>query len=117
MFHGQHKDRSDCKVFDSAVLAEIQGMAQTGLTKDEIMEGMSVDFDKLPQADQDAFNEHYSYGRLVGLRQMGDNLFMQARSKQGTAAALAFLARFSKEWQKEVAEGGGDTSFNFTMKV
>lgn len=117
MFHGQHKDRSNLKVFDTAVLAEIQGMAQTGLQKDEILEGMSVDWDSLPQADKDAFQEHYSYGRLVGMRQMGDNLFMQARSKQGTAAALAFLSRFAKEWQREVAEAGGDTNFNFTMKI
>lgn len=116
MFHGQHKDRSKLNVFDSAILAEIQGMAQTGLTQAEILEGMSITWDNLDQADRDAFSEHYKYGRLVGLRQMGDNLFMQARSKQGTAAALAFLARFAKEWQKEVAESG-DTSFNFTMKL
>lgn len=117
MFYGQHKDRSELKVFNDAVLSEIQGMAQTGLTRDEILEGYSVVWEKLPEADQAAFTEHYNYGRLIGLKQMGDNLFSQARSKQGTPAALAFLARFAKEWQREVETAGGNTNFNFTMKI
>ena len=116
MFYGQHKDRSSLKLFSEAVLTEVQAMAQAGLTKEEILDGFSLSMDQIPEDDMNAFNEHFNYGRVIGLRQMGDNLFMQARSKQGTPAALAFLGRFAREWQKEVNENG-DTTFNFTMKV
>lgn len=116
MYHGQHKDRSKLAFFSDATLTEVQEWARAGITKEEIMEGYSILWEDLPKEDQDAFMEHYKYGRIQGIKQMSDALFLQARGKQGTAAALAFLARFAKEWQKEVSENG-DTNFNFSMKL
>jgi hypothetical protein len=116
MYHGQHKDRSNLKFFTDATLSEVQDWARAGITREEIMDGYSLAWEDLPQADQDAFEEHYRYGRIQGIKQMSDALFLQARGKQGTPAALAFLARFSKEWQGEINPDGKQT-FNFTMNV
>ena len=117
MYHGQNLSRKECEVFDDSTLREVQGMAQVGLTRNEILDGYSISWDDLPETDQKAFTEHYNYGRVCGLKQMSESLFLQARSKQGTAASLAYLARFAAEWKKEVDTATGDTNFVFNMKM
>lgn len=103
-FFGDNKDRSNLEVLDDSILAEIQSFASRGLTKEEILLGYSLDWDRLPIADQEAFDEHYNYGRIVGVKAMSDSLFLQAKGRNGTAAALAYLLRFGTKFEP-LAEG------------
>lgn len=93
-FFGENKDRSSLAVLDDSVLAEVQSFASRGLTKEEILLGYSLCWDDLPDADRKAFEEHFNYGRVVGVKAMSDSLFLQAKGRNGTAAALAYLLRF-----------------------
>jgi len=98
IYYGQHVDRSNCKVFNDAILSEVESMAKQGLTLDEIINGYSLTWDKLPAEDQEAFMEHFNYGKVQGVKQMSEALFMQAKGKNGTPAALAYLLRFAKNF-------------------
>ena len=85
-------------VFNDAILSEVESMAKQGLTREEIIGGYSLEWDALPAEDQEAFMEHFNYGKIQGIKQMSEALFMQAKSKNGTAAALAYLLRFAKNF-------------------
>jgi hypothetical protein len=98
IYYGQHVNRSNCQVFNDAILSEVESMAKQGLTREEIISGYSLEWDALPAEDQEAFMEHFNYGKIQGIKQMSEALFMQAKSKNGTAAALAYLLRFAQNF-------------------
>lgn len=103
-FFGENRDHSDLLVFDDSILSEIQSFASRGLTKEEILLGYSIAWEELPPADQKAFDEYFNYGRIVGVKAMSDSLFLQAKGRNGTAAALAYLLRFGTKFEP-IAEG------------
>lgn len=98
IFYGQHVNRSNCSVFNDAILAEVSQMAKHGISKEEILTGYSTTWEDLPLADQEAFMEHFNYGKVQGIKQMSEALFMQAKGKNGTPAALAYLLRFANNF-------------------
>jgi hypothetical protein len=93
-YFGENKDHSELAVLNDAILDEIQSFASRGLTKEEILMGYTLNWDDLSFADKKAFDERFNYGRIVGVKAMSDSLFLQAKGRNGTAAALAYLLRF-----------------------
>lgn len=109
-YFGQNRRIQDLEVFDDGTLAEIQHFASRGLSKEEILDGYSAVWDDLPAADKKAFDEHYKYGKVQGLKAMSDALFMQANTKGGTPAALAYLLRFGANFPNISESGGGSAT-------
>jgi hypothetical protein len=98
-YFGENRDIPGLTVLNDAILGEVQHFASRGLTREEILEGYSIEWDMLSTADQKAFKEYYNYGKVVGLKSMSDALFQQAKGKNGTAAALAYLLRFGAKFE------------------
>lgn len=107
-YFGGNRKIDGLVLFDDAILEEIQYSASRGLSRQEILEGYSIAEEDLTDGDLKAFNEYYNYGRVVGIRAMSDALFLQSKSKGGTAAALAYLLRFGANFPP-ISEGGSAT--------
>lgn len=116
MFTGKTRTR-DLPQLSLGDLAEIQQWARSGLSKEEILCGYSTTWESFSPAERSAFDEHFNLGRAQGLHMMSDALFQQARSKGGTAAAIAFLARFSKTWTKDDEAAINSGGFTFNLKI
>lgn len=98
-FHNSGRyDDSDLEYFTTDLLDEIARYSKNGISKEEILDGLSITWEELPPKDQVAFSKFFKYGRLIGLRDMSNSLFLQANSKNGAAPALAYLSRFSRDW-------------------
>lgn len=105
-FHNSGRyDDSELVYFDNDLLDQIARFSKNGISREEILDGLSLTWDELPPADQRAFNQFFKYGRLIGLRDMSNSLFLQANSKNGAAPALAYLSRFSRDWASMNEEG------------
>lgn len=120
MFNGDELYGGDpnWKFLTTGMLAEVREYASAGVTLEEMIEGYSINFDEWPVEEKDLFEKNYRLGRMRGIKSMSDNLFSQARSRNGTAAALAFLARFSKPYQTDPELANSELSgFTFNFKL
>lgn len=120
MFTGDElaTDDPNWKFISTSMLCEVRQYASAGVTLEEMVEGYSINFDEWPAEERELFEKNYRLGRMRGIKSMADNLFTQARSRNGTAAALAFLARFSKPYQGDPDLAKSELSaftFNFKM--
>lgn len=118
MFFNTTQDIPPLDVFDQATLTEVQDMAKVGMSKEEILDTYSItaeDWEAMPKTDRIYFEQFYSYGRGMGVRQVGEYLFQQASSKNGMQASLAYLKRFAKNFEGDVQGENGNFSLNMFM--
>ena len=85
-----------------------------GMTKEEILETFFMKEDDLSKDEKIAFAEFYAWGRGMAVHQQVQRLLEQSKGRNGTAATMAFLRRFSKEFEAEL-DGDGSGSFSFTF--
>ena len=102
----------EMKAFDLTALNKVSEMA-AGMTKEEIFETFSVDPDKFDKDEKIYFDEFYAYGKGMAVNRVVQNLLESTKGKAGTNAAMAFLRRFSKEFEKEPEGGDGSGEFSF----
>lgn len=101
----------DMDNLDYTTLMRIMDMAP-GMSKEEILNTFSITMDDLDKEEVIYFNEFYNYGKGMGVAKVVNNLIDSTKGKQGSAAALAYLRRFGKEFEKEV-EGDSNANFSF----
>jgi hypothetical protein len=101
----------DMEILDFVTLMQIKDMA-TGMTKEEILSTFSIDPEDFSKDEVIYFDEFYNYGKGMGVHKVVNNLITQSRYKGGIPAAMAYLRRFSEEFEKEV-EGDSSGEFNF----
>jgi hypothetical protein len=100
-------------ILDIGILNDVADMAK-GMTKEEILAGFSINIKDFSTDEQIFFNEFYAYGKAMGIRIVVNNLVDATKGRQGQPAAIAYLRRFAKEFEKEI-EGDSDGSFSFSF--
>jgi len=110
----EQRDFPEMPTLSAEFLIDLVDYGKAGATRDEILEGFSMRWEDLIETEQVYFTQQLNYGKILGLRIMSDNLFAQARQKGGAIAALAYLKRFSSDWQSEDTSADGNFTFNFT---
>ena len=97
--------------FDLIDLMAVNEMA-AGMNKEEILETFSYKEEDLDADEKIYFAEFFNYGRGMAKRKVINNLIESTKGRSGTNAAMAYLRRFSKEFEGEV-EGESTGSFSF----
>lgn len=107
------RDVPEMDTLDFATLMQVKEMA-AGMNKAEIMETFSIEAEDLDEDEVIYFDEFYNYGRGMAVNRVVQNLLDASKGKGGQAAAMAFLRRFSKEFESEL-EGDSKGSFSFSF--
>lgn len=81
---------------------QISDWAQLGLTKEEIFEGSSIEYETLTRKEKDYFNSEYAYGKRQGLVVIARDLLNHSKTKNGLPATMAYLRRFSSAYEKAI---------------
>lgn len=105
------RDVPEMDTLDYTTLMQVKDMA-AGMTKEEILDTFSISKDNLDEDETIYFDEFYAFGKGMAVSKVVNNLIDSTRGKQGSAAAMAFLRRFAKEFENEV-EGDSSGSFSF----
>jgi hypothetical protein len=84
--------------FDASQLALIERMAE-GLSKREVLDYWSLDYDDLDKEDQDIFDTAFKRG-TVNIKMYALQNLKQAmqQSRTGMQASLAALTQFGEQW-------------------
>ena len=106
-------------VYEIAI--QISESAELGLTKEEILEGWLLDWHQLTKQEQYYFEKEYAAGKYRGLKNIARDLTAHSKKPQGLAATMAYLRRFSTNFEKQLND---DTTsqeesfiFNFSDRV
>ncbi len=78
--------------------AEIRGMSH-GMSITEICDFYGIVEKALPEPDRLFFYTQFLKGRVTGVSKATKSLFDQMDSRQGVQASLAYLERFSDQWE------------------
>lgn len=99
-----------------SVLTDVKDMA-AGMTKEEILETFTLDWDKLSKDEKIYFTEFYNYGRGMAKKLAVSNLLEATKGKTGIPAALTYLRQFADEFDGVDAVGTGKGEFSLKVVV
>ncbi len=103
----------DMEILDFTTLMVMKDMA-AGMTREEVLATFSIDPKEFDEDEKIYFEEFYAFGKGMAVHAVVQNLITQSRAKGGIPAAMAFLRRFSTEFEKEVeGDNTGEFSFRF----
>jgi len=99
---------------DMLNLVDLNNIAEmaAGMSMEEILDMFSMDRKDFSVDEEVYFVEFFNYGRGLAKAKVINNLIESTKGRQGQAAALSYLRRFAKEFEKEV-EGDSSGSFSF----
>ena len=105
------RDVPEMDILDYVTLMMVKDMG-AAMSKDEILDTFSIDWDDLSKTEQIYFEEFMAFGKGMAVNTVVQNLIDSTKGRQGQAAAMAFLRRFGKEFESEI-EGDSSGSFSF----
>jgi hypothetical protein len=105
------RDVPEMDILDYVTLMTVKEMG-AAMSKEEILDTFSIEWDDLSKTERIYFDEFLAFGKGMAVNTVVQNLIDSTKGKSGQGAAMAFLRRFSENFEKEV-EGDSSGEFNF----